>query len=154
MDFSIKSKHWLLLSIVCLSSVINCGNANKALAHPLEVGAEEAIAQTNTSEPPRRNKPTFFEEEQDPEFRGDGFSNTFLRDALGGVANPLSGNGSSSTTVDSLQKVEFNAGGSRRPTDNNGLTDSGTVSPGITPGTVTPGTENSPSFDRTNVIIR
>ena len=54
MDFSIKSKHWLLLSIVCLSSVINCGNANKALAHPLEVGAEEAIAQTNTSEPPRR----------------------------------------------------------------------------------------------------
>ena len=154
MNFLTKTKHWLLLLIVCLSSVINCGNTNKALANPLEIGTGEAIAQTNTSEPPRRNKPTFFEEEQDPEFRGDGFTNTFLRDALGGVANPLDGSGSSSTSVDSLQNVEFNAGGSRRPTDNNGLTDSGTTTPRITPGTVTPRTVIPRSFDRTNVIIR
>ncbi|NES90172.1 hypothetical protein [Okeania sp. SIO2B9] len=76
MNLSVKTKLWLLLSTLCLSSVIVCGNANKALAHPLEVGPGEAIAQTNTSEPPRRNKPTFFEEEQDPESRGDGFSYT------------------------------------------------------------------------------
>lgn len=43
MDFLIKSKYWLLLLIVCLSSVINCGNVNKVLVYLLEVGVEEVI---------------------------------------------------------------------------------------------------------------
>jgi hypothetical protein len=63
------------------------------------------VAQATSSESPERIEPTFFEDEQDPEIRGDGFAATFLSDALGGVGDPLSGGAAASTTVDSLQKV-------------------------------------------------
>ena len=115
MQFSIKTNYWLLLSVLWLGSLIDLGNANKVLANPSKTGGKEAIAQTTTPEPARRNKPTFYEEEQDPKSRGDGFTQTFLRDAIGGVSNPLDGTGGSSTTVDSFQKAEFNAGGSEGP---------------------------------------
>ncbi|EKD11107.1 hypothetical protein [Limnospira platensis] len=64
--------------------------------------AENAIAQGRIRTP-------FFEETQDP-----GFTNTFLGDALGGVADPLeSSNGSSAaetitTGSDSLQTIQNN----------------------------------------------
>ncbi|CDM93679.1 MULTISPECIES: hypothetical protein [Limnospira] len=69
--------------------------------------AENAIAQGRIRAP-------FFEETQDP-----GFTNTFLRDALGGVADPLeSSNGSSAaetitTGSDSLQTIQNNFNRSR-----------------------------------------
>ncbi|WP_254174636.1 hypothetical protein [Planktothrix pseudagardhii] len=82
----------------------------------------------------QNRRPTFFEESQDPGERNQGFRNTFLYDALGGIADPLNGTGGVATTVDSLQKVGFdgeNAGGQLRSGQQ----------------------ILSPSFDRTNVII-
>ncbi|MEB3343669.1 hypothetical protein [Okeania sp.] len=125
MQISIKTNHCLWLSVLGLGCFLNLGNANHVLAETVETAGEEAIAQTNDAKPRRREKPTFYERDQDPGARGSGFSGTFVIDAVGGSANPLSGSGGSSTTVDSLQKAEFNTGGSERP----------------------------PVFNRTNVII-
>lgn len=102
----------------------------------------------------RRLSPGFFEESQDPGEREQGFSKTFLYDALGGIADPLNGTGGVSTTVDSLQKVGFdgqNAASQLR---------SGQQSPSLNPTNVItapnlnrPNIITPPSFDRTNVII-
>ncbi|XDE63244.1 hypothetical protein AB3M80_03695 [Arthrospira platensis BEA 1257B] len=67
---------------------------------------ENAIAQGRIRTP-------FFEEAQDP-----GFTNTFLGDALGGVANPLeSSDGDSAEMInigsDSLQTIQNNVNRSR-----------------------------------------
>ncbi|MCF3609797.1 hypothetical protein L2E81_25620 [Planktothrix agardhii 1033] len=93
----------------------------------------------------QNRRPTFFEESQDPGERNQGFSNTFLYEALGGVADPLSGTGGVSTTVDSLQKVGFdgeNAAGQLRSGQQN-LSSGSDRTNVIIPS----------SFDRTNVII-
>ncbi|MEB3887417.1 hypothetical protein [Lyngbya sp. CCY1209] len=99
------------------------------------------------AQPTRRLRPGFFEEEQDVEMIG-GFSNTFLIDALGGVADPLTTSKGVATTVDSLKNVEVQRGvlGDRN------------FSPSFLRGNfsedgVTPRPSLPPSFDRTNVII-
>ncbi|MEG4090314.1 hypothetical protein [Microcoleus sp. Pol12B4] len=99
------------------------------------LNSSHSSSETKTIAQSRRTRPTFFEETQDPEARRRrGFRETFLNDALGGTADPLSGTGGVATTVDSLQKVEFNR-----------QNEAGQLRPGqpILP----------PSFDRTNVII-
>lgn len=99
------------------------------------LNSSHSSSETQTIAQARRIRPTFFEETQDPEARRrSGFGETFLNDALGGTADPLSGTGGVATTVDSLQKVEFNGQNAA--------------------GQLRPGQPNlSPSFDRTNVII-
>jgi len=99
------------------------------------LNSSHSSSETQTLAQARRIRPTFFEETQDPEARRRrGFRETFLNDALGGTADPLSGAGGVATTVDSLQKVGFdgqNAAGQLRSGQPN----------------------LSPTFDRTNVII-
>jgi len=102
---------------------------------------------TNAQQP-RRLRPGFFEEEQDVEIIGDGFSDTFLIDALGGVADPLTTSKGVAATVDSFKNVEVQRGvlGDRN------------FSPSLLRGNLSgdrPVSRPSlPSgFDRTNVII-
>ena len=99
------------------------------------LNSSHSSSETQTLAQARRIRPTFFEETQEPEARRRrGFRETFLNDALGGTADPLSGAGGVATTVDSLQKVEFNGQNAA--------------------GQLRPGQPNlPPSFDRTNVII-
>ncbi|MBS0017036.1 MAG: hypothetical protein KFF72_11900 [Arthrospira sp. SH-MAG29] len=86
---------------------------------------ENAIAQGRIRAP-------FFEETQDA-----GFTNTFLGDALGGVANPLEGSdGDSVETInmgsDSLQTIQNNVNRSRGDL-NGGLSPNG-IDSRVTPG--------------------
>ncbi len=99
------------------------------------LNSSHSSSETQTLAQARRIRPTFFEETQDPEARRRrGVRETFLNDALGGTADPLSGAGGVATTVDSLQKVGFNRQNAA--------------------GQLRPGQLNlPPSFDRTNVII-
>ncbi|TVU54735.1 MAG: hypothetical protein EA414_05450 [Arthrospira sp. PLM2.Bin9] len=87
---------------------------------------ENAIAQGRIRAP-------FFEETQDP-----GFTNTFLGDALGGVANPLESSGGDSVETinmgsDSLQTIQNNVNRSRGDL-NGGLSPGNGIDSRVTPG--------------------
>lgn len=77
--------------------------------------AQDVVAQA--TEPPKRPKPTFFEEERKlrvptipdrnaevTERSSTGFTSTFLFDATNNVSDPLTGVFTGSTPTDSLQK--------------------------------------------------
>jgi hypothetical protein len=93
-----------------------------------------AIAQ----EAPNRPRPTFFEESRRQSRAG--FGDSFVNDALNGVADPLGGSGAAGT------------GSPPRSGGSPAAPRSATPSP---PPTVTPPTVTPPAnFDRTSVIIR
>ncbi|MEA5497553.1 hypothetical protein [Limnoraphis robusta] len=152
MNISNLSRSFRNLSVVAIATTIMSGTL---------IWVEGVQAQTSDLQAQRRIKPTFFEDEQEVELRR-GFRDTFLGDALGGVADPLGRSAGVGTTVDSLKNAEFRDGripvraGVRTLIPSAG-------EPALTPRQVSPSTPSRPSqptptlpsgFDRTNVIIR
>ncbi|MCU0517870.1 MAG: hypothetical protein MUC60_13585 [Oscillatoria sp. Prado101] len=94
-----------------------------------ESGSNSPVETVLAQQAPASPKPTFFEEERKlktpslPEEREAksertspaGFAPTFVNDALGGVSDPLTGNGFAGTAIDSLQKLSNPAAPSGRP---------------------------------------
>ncbi len=106
--------------------------------------ATGAIAQPPAPANPSGNapKPSFFEESRRP--ARTGFSDTFVNDALDGMADPLGGRGATGSGTPSTSGE-----GTARPRSGNqpSVTPNPPSSPGVPPGL-------PPGFDRTTVIIR
>ena len=106
--------------------------------------ATGAIAQPPAPANPSGNapKPSFFEESRRP--ARTGFSDTFVNDALDGMADPLGGRGATGSGTPSTSGE-----GTARPRSGNQpiATPNPPSSPGVPPGL-------PPGFDRTTVIIR
>lgn len=104
--------------------------------------APGAIAQPPANTSGNAPKPSFFEESRRP--ARTGFSDTFVNDALDGMADPLGGRGATGSGTPSTSGE-----GAARPRSGNQpiATPNPPSNPGVPPGL-------PPGFDRTTVIIR